>query len=334
MGLRAWWRPVRSTQTSVAFIGLPSEIDGLLADQWSRGKITFDYFFPPFARVLSTYSISVQAFRHKEFCAKPRRGDVAILVYTEGQANRLEDLVRHILSTQAFAQRSGFRIVHPLEIGLLVIDKMRTNRLLAAAGIPVPKLIMQEKAPSLVFSNANSSSQQPVFLHQIGVPLDPKRYNTEFIDTTFRYAGKDYYVVLRAMCVGGACYSIVPRARPVADGCPSVHASNTLLDVGLLNAVHAEIIMPRKALILEICERLGRVLGLGFFAHDILPSAVSDALFVCETGFKFDNRIARERMASLRGQLTEDGYLTDEAPTKAAHALAKELLSGERRALG
>jgi hypothetical protein len=307
------------------FVGLPTVRDGHLDDNWTPGKITFDYFFPPFARTLAEHSIDARAFPQREFRAEPRRGDLAVLVYTERHAHECMELAQLVEATQSFAERSGFRVAHSIETGRLVIDKTRTNRALAAAGIPVPKLIVGDTAPSPVFSNVNSSCQQAVYLRESGASLDPERHNTEFIDTTFHHDGKDYYVVLRAMCVGSACYSIMPRARPVGDGDPSVHGKNTPLDAALLNSICAQIIAPRKAAILEICERLGQLLGLGFYSHDILPKAALPCVFVCETGFKFDNRATRQHLGPLRGQLTNDDYLTDEAPIRAARALAREL---------
>jgi hypothetical protein len=220
--------------------------------------------------------------------------------------------------------------VNRLETGELMIDKTRTNRALTAAGIPMPKLILDKEARTRVFSNVNDASQKPVSLHEAGASLDSGRYNTEFIDTSFRFNGKDYYVVLRAMCVGRTCYMIMPWGTPIEAGNPSVHGSNASLDAGLLNALEEQVVLPRKSLILEICQRMGQVLGLGFYKHDMLPATGSDRVFVCETTFKFNSASSHQRLAHFRGQLTNEDFLTDEAPVKAAHAFAKEFLSGKR----
>ncbi len=314
-------------ELSVAFVGFPSTKKSRNGQLMGVGKVTASFFLPHFARTLSTYSMTLRIVWPEDLLLTGHRSDVAILVYNEDFAGADKELVESVAATEAAGRQAGMRIVHSVDLGRLLFDKTRTNQTLSAAGIPVPPLFSGEAAPSPVFSNANLGSHLPVSFHEAGVRLDPSRYNTAFVDTRFSFAGNDYYVALRAMCVGGSCVSIIPRARPVSDRDPSVHTTDTPHDAALLNALNTEIIQPRRKAILDLCHRIGEVFGLGFYAHDILPARASEELFVCESGFKFDDGNIRRHLEPLKGRLDVDDYLTEALAIKASHAFAAALLA-------
>ena len=203
------------------------------------------------------------------------------------------------------ARRLGAGVVHPPELGLAMADKLATRDLLIPAGIRMPELVTETGAMVPVFSNEVVGSNRPVRLHGSGA-LDPSRYNTRYIDAVHHYQGRAYHVSLRAMAVGPTCVAVYVRARGVGEKNPSVHNKNTPVDHELLNHLHAEIVEPRRDEIHSICERIGSRLGPGFYAHDIVPERESGLLYVCETGFKFDDHAWRNRMSPLRGSLACD----------------------------
>jgi hypothetical protein len=271
------------------------------------GKLTAGVFLPIFARTCAQRGVQVLAFPNPaDFLARaeiPQPATV-ILVYSEVRVLRagLDPTFEQVLER---AGRIGARVVHPPAIGLALADKLTTRDLLLPAGVRMPELVTEKAGRAPVFSNEIVGSNRPVALHRSD-QLDPSRYNTRYIDAVHPYRGRPYHVSLRAMAVGSRCVAVYVRARAVSEGSPSVHNKNTPVDRELLNHLHAEIVAPREDEIHSICERIGSRLGSGFYAHDIVPERESGLLYVCETGFKFDDHAWRNRMAPLRGALACD----------------------------
>jgi hypothetical protein len=186
-------------------------------------------------------------------------------------------------------------------------------------------MITDGVAPARVFSNERAGSHTPTAVIETGAPLDPTRYNTEWIDTRHELGGREYYVALRAMAVGQRCISVFVRARPVQDGDASVHNSDTPLDPMMWNFFYERLVVPNRKTIQTLCERIASVLGLGFYAHDLLPDRTVGELLVCETGFKFDDVSYRQHFWPLRGQLMAEEFLTTEFPIRSAEAFCEQL---------
>jgi len=280
---------------------------GTRKDGFVPGKLTTGLFLPIFARVCAQRGFQVMAFPNPaDFLSREDITPPAtiILVYSEVRMLRagLDPAFPKVLER---AERLGARVVHPPGIGLAIADKLTTRSLLVPAGIRMPELVTDKAGRLAVFSNEIVGSNRPVQLHGSG-RLDPSRYNTRYIDAAHHYQGRAYHVSLRAMAVGPTCVAVYVRARRVSEGNPSVHNKNTPVDSELLNHLHAEIVAPRHEEIRSICERIGSTLGPGFYAHDIVPERETGLLYVCETGFKFDDHAWRNRMAPLRGALACD----------------------------
>jgi hypothetical protein len=111
----------------------------------------------------------------------------------------------------------------------------------------------------------------------------------------------------------------------VDQGDASVHNTDTPIDAELWNALYQRIVIPQTPAIESLCDQIAKVLGIGFFSHDILPESSSDRLLVCETGFKFDDYLFRSHLMSLSGQLVADDFLSDRFPVKSAECFASEL---------
>ena len=54
-----------------------------------------------------------------------------------------------------------------------------------------------------------------------------------------------------------------------------------------LEYLHEQLVVERVDEYFILCNQIGRVLGPGFYAHDVLVDNVSGHLYLCETGFKF-----------------------------------------------
>ena len=280
---------------------------GTRKDGFIPGKLTASVFLPIFAGVCAQRGFQVMAFPDPaDFLSREQipQPVTVVLVYSEVRMLRagLDPTFQKVLE---HARRLGAGVVHPPELGLTIADKLATRDLLIPAGIRMPELVTETGPMVPVFSNEFVGSNRPVQLHSSGT-LDPSRYNTRYIDAVHHYLGRPYHVSLRAMAVGATCIAVYVRARAVSEKNPSVHNKNTPVDRELLNHLHAEIVEPRRDEIHSICERIGSRLGPGFYAHDIVPERESGLLYVCETGFKFDDHAWRNRMAPLRGSLACD----------------------------
>src|SRR5690606_9250395 len=120
--------------------------------------------------------------------------------------------------------------------------------------------------------------------------------NVDLIDTTVAFRGVSYYTSIRALCVGSHCISAYVRVRPVSDGSPSVHTKDTPRHLSLLRELHRRLVDDRRSEINELSVKIGRGLGPGFYAHDLLPCAQSQKYLVCESGYKFSDWTYRRHL--------------------------------------
>ena len=54
-----------------------------VSDGLGPGKMTYDYFLPPFEQALATLGIEVQHYAYREFIRAGQQHDAAILLYGE-----------------------------------------------------------------------------------------------------------------------------------------------------------------------------------------------------------------------------------------------------------
>ncbi|MDP3693439.1 hypothetical protein [Bradyrhizobium sp.] len=291
-----------------------------------RGKVTPGFFMPIFEEVLSTYGVACRHYWADEFAAEHRNHPdaVVVLIYNEVQFTLDAALRQEVEEVERLATNGNRLIIHETAVGRVVADKVLTNQKLQNAGVSVPRLVSSARAPFTVFSNVNIGTAEPVQLLKAGAELDPSRYNTEFVDTRRLFKNRPYYVYLRAMCVGPVCVSITVRARPTDENDPSVHGSDMPLDAELVNHLHSRIVAPQEPAINDICKRIGMLFGTGFFSHDILPTNdAATTLFVCETGFKFDEDGFRVRFEPLKEQIPSHDFVG--AMHRASHAFLAQV---------
>jgi hypothetical protein len=305
-------------------VGISIAIVGV-SDGFERGKMKYDYFLPPFEKTLATLNVRVRHYSYREFILAGQQHDAAILLYGEVRARKLPHVWNLLEEAARAARARKTALVHDPFFGRIIADKTLTNEALTQGGVEMPKRVATAVAPFRVFSNDNMGSHAPTYVVDAGEPLDRSRYNTEWIDTRHEHNGRHYHVALRAMAVGSRCVSIFLRMRPVEQGDASVHNTDTPLDPVLWNALYRRIVVPHTQAILSVCEQIADVLGIGFYAHDILPEHSSGRLLVCETGFKFDDLQYRSHFMPLSGLLVVDDFLSDRFVIKSAECFASEL---------
>lgn len=187
----------------------------------------------------------------------------------------------------------GCSILHNSKIGKILNNKMQTNLLYSQNNISCPEIITDKNYNGLIFSNALKSSGQQTQILENGSLIQPERYNTKFIDTSFEFQGEEYYASPRIMCVKGKINDICLRFRNKKENNPNVRLEN-FYSPELHNFYYEKYILPNLNDLSEICNKIGKVLGLGFYVHDFLFCPKTKKFFVSETGFKVDNIGARK----------------------------------------
>lgn len=202
------------------------------------------------------------------------------------------------------------------QVGQLIGNKLSTNKFCIANNIPIPRVVHEGAA----FSNEIDTSGAPA-----GVVTEAKagRYNTEFIDTRVAFKGNEYFTTVRLMTVGSEIVHGFVRAGTQA----SVHCRDTPVDAELIEYLQQKLVKDREREHIELAGKLGECLGPGFYAHDVL---VSDKLYVCETGFKFNDFTYADRFKTVQRDLPSHGLLfTSTFARKSASLFLSRLMNLE-----
>jgi hypothetical protein len=285
------------------------------------GKVSRELFFPIFNYVLAPLNARVTPYESIDDFLRADTSDfarVAILVYREetDDLDAVQEGQRRIL-----VKHPGTLIVHPVELGRILGSKAATNSYLQMHGLPVPRIIEQPVSGEITFSNHAHSTQEKVHLVRPGEPLDPARYNTNFIDTTHRFNGTDYYVYIRAYAVGEVRVATYVGCRPTSEGNPSVHLSDAK-NPGAINYFNYSFSIPFQEQLQTLCSQMGSVFGLGFYIHDFLPCRQTGRLFVSESGFKLGPGPAvKQKYWDMRSQIPPfSGFFSAEHIFRACYA--------------
>jgi hypothetical protein len=267
------------------------------------GKASPTLYFPKLGYAFAKRGVSLVAYRDPDDALRdidnhdPAR-TAFVLVYNElfqrDEFQHFADLTSH----------AEFRFYNAPSAGAIIGDKRATNAAFVNAGISVPPMMRTaEVNTSKVFSNAPIGSRAATAIIDVGQPIDVDRYNTCFIDTAHDYKGKSYYVSLRALAVTGTMISAYVRLRPTGEAEASVHTIDTPKDPHLIAHFHKLLVETNRPQLIKLCKQIGDVLGPGFYCHDILPSRETGELYVCETGFKFDDGLYREWLWPISSDL-------------------------------
>lgn len=306
-----------------------------LGEVGDRGRGKPDYhkanFFRFLRPILAEYGIAFAHFRSVQELLSTREvpDELAVLpLYNEVDchANQatyepvlraLEDFVRH---------KTAKPPLHGFDLACMLANKVTTNALFAELDVPTPAMVAADSFNGgRIFANAMAESAADARILDSQERLDARQYNTQFIDTTQVWQGREYYVCPRAVCAGRRCVAILVRAAPKDLGNASVHVRNTPRDPSLLNHLYALLLQDLDA-IAHLCDAVGRRLGPGLYAHDLLPEQESGRIFICETGFKVQNDSFARRMAPISGELCFSDDMSPLVNKTKSHALIMSLI--------
>lgn len=275
-------------------------------------------------RVLSKLNVAAEVLPYDALVARGATSDrdsYVLLHYNElfVVQNHKVDWLR---SRERELADLGYKVLHSVEHGRVIGHKVRQNRALTAAGVPMPRLVEDGVAFDTAFSNEVSNAHVPIQIVDSTAELDPGRYNTEYIDCRHEHNGQVWHVCIRAQAVGEQVLFSWVRAGPQ----PNVRTRGTPVDAQLLKHFHAKLVEPNADQIRDIARGVKRAFGVGFFAHDILPCAKTGRLFLCETNYKFYEGFYRFYMKSIANELPTPAFFDGRKVTRRmAKALVNEL---------
>lgn len=249
-----------------------------------KGKVYIPEYFAPFTQRLADADVDCSFVWSEDGLEAAFDGrDTAIIhLFNEEKISAYNARIRAI-------ERKAAAVFCSQRAGLIVSQKRRANRFFAARGIFMPPLVDKADPAVPVFSNAAIGSGKRTSVLATPDALDAHRYNTRYIDTRLTFEGITYHTMFRIQTVGRQVLHAYPRARDVREKSASVHSKDTPANGPLIEFLHARLITPRRAGITELAERLGCILGPGFYAHDMVVCNATGALFMVESGFKFND---------------------------------------------
>ncbi len=106
----------------------------------------------------------------------------------------------------------------------------------------------------------------------------------------------------------------------------NVRTRGTPVDAEMLTYFHDLLIKPNVDQIRDIAKSVKDAVGVGLYAHDILPCAETGRFFLCETNFKFYEGMYRFHMQSIAKDLPTPAYFNGRTTgRRIARALVHEL---------
>jgi hypothetical protein len=250
-----------------------------------------------FTRVLTKLQVPAEVLTFRELIGRGPTTDpksYVLLHYNELFVVKFEK-VDWLRAREAELVALGYKILHSVEQGRVVGHKVRQNKVLTAANVPMPRLIQAGDEFDTVFSNQITNANVAVQLVDRAENLNPSRYNTEYVDCRYEYGGETWNVCIRAQAIGERVLFSWVRAGKG----PSVHNRDTPVDAEMIRHFHRKLIDPNMDQINNIARHVKKAIGVGLFAHDILPCAQTGRFFLCETNFKFYDGIHRFHMAPI-----------------------------------
>jgi hypothetical protein len=280
-------QPPESRATVVVTGMSPGGING-------PGKVDAAAFFPPFAAWLARAGVATALATGPEELRAAMAEGPAILVHVYREVAYRIDTPEVI---EAEGRAAG--VFNAARNGPIVADKLLTNEFLSGRGVRMPSLSPEGR----VFSNLRQDSAGAVVVLDRLDQAEPGRYNTSLVDTRVTHAGRTYYTSVRLVCVGARILHGYVRARDVAEGPASVHASDTPLDPRLVEMLQDSQVEERMPELVGLAAGIAAALGPGFYAHDVLMPNDGGPPQLCETGFKFNDPSYTGRLAPVAAAL-------------------------------
>ena len=249
-----------------------------------KGKVYIPEYFPGFTQHLAEAGVDCSfVFDEAGLEAALDSRDTAILhLFNEEKAYPRNSRIRA-------AETRANVVFCTARAAQIVSQKPRANRFLTSRGIAMPPMVQASASDAPVFSNAAIGSGRRTAVLAQGAGLDSSRYNTRYIDTRLTFEGTTYHTMFRIQAVGRQVQHAYPRARDVKECSASVHSKDTPANGRLIEFLFQTLIEPRRDEITHHTRALGEILGPGFYAHDMVVCATTGALYMVETGFKFND---------------------------------------------
>jgi hypothetical protein len=283
------------------------------------GKVDPQYFYPSFCTALNSAGVEVGIATTEDQLRSEITHDrtVIILIYNE---ERFSDPHPRI----DVEQLGATGVWNSTENVDLISNKRKTNIFLRELGIRVPEIQEHLQKDRPIFSNERRKSNATTYVITDGT-LDPRRYNTRFIDTRRTFNDKTYHSSVRLMCVGKELVTAFVRLKDATNGSPSVHNKDTPLEPSVITHFQTLLVQDRLAELEGLANRIGGALGPGFYSHDLVTEAATDDIYVCEVGLKLSNGIYRRHLFSLRHELPGmELCFSLDYPKEAARAFVRE----------
>ena len=259
----------------------------------AHGKVAAYQFLPTFCNTLRKNNFATAWAATTGQLARALETELpVVLVHLFG-----EDNVQIASPNMTKMERLALVTFNQSKTGVLLADKLASHRAFEAAQIPAPRLLetggfLRQRFGSGLPTSVASDTDK----HYLG---SQKFIRTEFVDTRIQFKGRTYFTVVRLMCVDDVVLHAYTKARAENDGSASVHASHTPTNADFINYCHELLVRPRSTEFQQIATRLYHVLGPGFYAHDLLIDNNSGAVYVCESGFKFDSPVTSKRLGPI-----------------------------------
>lgn len=275
----------------------------------TRGKVQANLFFPPFCRLLGQCGIATSCVTDTKGLRQELEISEGVPVVLINLMNEIyDDLDEYNIPDDVWKKANAIFNSH--RTAVVIQDKRKANETLSGQGITMPSLKIDEGKK--IFSNARIGSGENVFVLEKIQEVDEGRYNAEFIDTRVPFGNAVFFTCVRLVCIGTRTLQIYVRARDVEEDNPSVHSKDTPKNPELLEHLYSHLVAPRVEELHALGDRVGRVLGPGFYAHDVLVDNESGHLFMCETGFKFYDHTYCDWMKNVLRDRNFQGTILDQ----------------------
>lgn len=285
-----------------------------------KGKVYIPEYFPGFTQRLAEAGVDCSfVFNEDGLEAALDDRDTAILhIFNEEKAHPVNARIR------AAEARAGV-VFCSQRAARIAAEKPRANRFLTSRGIAMPPLVNEAAPDTAVFSNAAIGSGRRTAVVPEGTRLDPGRYNARYIDTRLTFEGVTYHTMFRIQAVGRKVQHAYPRARDVKERSASVHSKDTPANGPLIEYLFQTLIDGRREEIARHTLAMGEILGPGFYAHDMVVCNTTGALYMVETGFKFnDTPYATYLQPDAQRMPSNRVFYTGEYPVRAADLFLEE----------
>ena len=270
----------------------------------ANGKVTADRYLPAFNSTLLENNISVifvSNIEQLERMVTQVNNPIIIHLFGEDHADITSERMLSI-------EQSALAVFNSSLTGKVLSDKLLSENIFRDYGVPVPKraesagFVRQRYGTAQevqLFENSNASAN---FNSDIEV-------SNEFVNTVQYYDGVGFYTTVRTLCINDTVLHSYVRARAVFEGNPSVHAKNTPKVPSLIEQFQDKLVTSNLSEIKRISSQLYRALGNGFYSHDLLIDNCDGKVYVCESGFKFDDLAYWGHLSSIKNEVPSHSLL-------------------------